>query len=220
MTFGEGCERRDVSDADAVAVDDDAEFAELAERAREAFGLHAEAPAVALKEVRVNNAIRSAIEGSLGSLTLANPDPQKRIAAAEDVFKTRDAKALPALQAQLAKESDPHVAEALRLAQAAIVAVSDNAPSQDRLAAIDILKARGDQDAQSLIDQMMQKTTDPVVKSAGESALSTIHARLAIWGAAQDLWYGLSASSVRHVDDAHHAEGDGEADRRERTARW
>ena len=49
--------------------------------------------------------------------TLANPDPEKRLAAAEDVFKTRDAKALPALKAQLAKESDPRVADALKLAR-------------------------------------------------------------------------------------------------------
>ncbi len=154
------------------------------------------ADAAAFRRVRVNNALRRAIEGAMGSLTLANPDPQKRIAAAEDVFKTRDAKTLPALEAQLAKESDPHVADALRLARAAIVAASDNASSQDRLAAMDILKARGDEDAQSLIDQILQKAPDPEVKRAAESALSSIHTRLAMWGAAQDLWYGLSASSV------------------------
>ena len=150
----------------------------------------------AFKKVRVNNAIRRAIEGSLGSLTLANPDPEKRIAAAEDVFRTRDVKALPALRAQLAKESNPRVADALRIAEAAIVAVSDNASSPGRLAAIDILKARGDQDSQSLIDQLLQKASDPAVKSAAESALSSVHTRLAMWGAAQDLWYGVSASSV------------------------
>ena len=54
--------------------------------------------AAAFKKVRVNNALRSAIEGAMGSLTLANPDPEKRFAAAEDVFRTRDAKALPALR--------------------------------------------------------------------------------------------------------------------------
>ena len=59
--------------------------------------------AAAFKKVRVNNALRSAIEGAMGSLTLANPDPEKRLAAAEDVFRTHDAKALPALQAQLAQ---------------------------------------------------------------------------------------------------------------------
>jgi len=150
----------------------------------------------AFKKVRVNNALRRAIEGATGSLTLANPDAEKRLAAAEDVFRTRDAKALPALQAQIAKESDPRVADAFRLARAAILATSDSATSQDRLAAIETLKARGDQDAQSLIDQIAQKATDPAVKSAADSALSSIHTRLMMWGAAQDLWYGLSASSV------------------------
>ena len=150
----------------------------------------------AFKKVRVNNALRSAIEGAMGSLTLASPDPDKRLAAAQDVFRTRDAKALPALQAQLAKESDPRVAAALRLAQAAIFATSDKASPQDRLSAIATLKERGDQDAQSLIDSIAQRATDPAVKRAAESALSSIHTRLALWGVAQNLWYGLSASSV------------------------
>src|SRR3984957_10502143 len=68
--------------------------------------------AAAFKKVRVNNALRSAIQGAMGSLTLANPDPERRLAAAEDVFRTHDAKALPTLQTQLAKESDPRVAAA------------------------------------------------------------------------------------------------------------
>ena len=154
------------------------------------------ASADAFKKVRINNVIRSAIEGSLGALTLANPDPEKRIAAAADVFKTRDAKALPALKAQLAKESNPRVADALRLAVAAIEATSDSASSTDRLLAIMTLKARGDQDAQNLIDALRQKSSDPDVKAAADAALDSIHTRLMMWGAAQDLWYGLSASSV------------------------
>jgi urea transport system permease protein len=152
--------------------------------------------ASAFKKVRVNNALRSAIQGAMGSLTLANPDPEKRLAAAEDVFRTHDAKALPALQTQLAKESDPRVAAALKLAEASIFATSDTTTTQDRLSAIASLKERGDQDAQSLIDGIAQKATDPEVKSAAATALSAIHARLALWGVVQNLWYGISASSV------------------------
>jgi urea transport system permease protein len=154
------------------------------------------ASADAFRKVRINNAVRSAIEGSLGALSIANPDPQKRLAAAGDVFRTRDAKALPGLKAQLAKESDPRVAEALTLAVAAIEATSDSASSADRLLAIMALKARGDQDAQNLIDSLRQRTTDPDVKAAADSALAAIHTRLMMWSAAQDLWYGVSASSV------------------------
>ena len=150
----------------------------------------------AFKKVRVNNALRNAIQGAMGSLTLASPDAEKRLKAAQDVFNTHDAKALPALQAQLAKESDPRVAAALKLAQASIFATSDSASTEDRLAAIATLKARGDQDAQSLIDALAQKANDPAVKSAAASALSAIHTRLALWSVAQNLWYGLSASSV------------------------
>lgn len=156
----------------------------------------ADTNASAFKKVRVNNALRSAIQGAMGSLTLANPDPEKRLAAAEDVFRTHDAKALPALQTQLAKESDPRVIAALKLAQASIFATSDSASPQDRLSAIASLKERGDQDAQSLIDGIAQRATDPSVKSAAATALSAIHARLALWGVAQNLWYGISASSV------------------------
>ena len=150
----------------------------------------------AFKKVRVNNALRNAIQGAMGSLTLASSDPEKRLKAAQDLFNTRDAKALPGLEAQLAKESDSRVAAALKQAQAAIFATSDSASTQDRLSAIATLKARGDQDAQSLIDSIAQRATDPAVKSAAQSALSAIQARLALWGVAQNLWYGLSASSV------------------------
>ena len=96
--------------------------------------------AAAFKKVRVNNALRSAIQGAMGSLTLANPDPEKRLAAAEDVFRTHDAKALPALQTQLAKESDPRVAAALKLAQASIFATSDSTSTAG--------PSRGDRDAE------------------------------------------------------------------------
>ncbi len=150
----------------------------------------------AFRKVRVNNALRVAIEGAMGSLTLASSDPEKRLAAAHDVFKTRDAKALPALEAQLTKESDARVATELRAARASIFATSDSASPRDRLSAIATLKELGDQDAQSLVDELARKATDPAVKAAAESALASIHTRLAMWRMAQNLWYGLSAASV------------------------
>ena len=76
------------------------------------------------KKVRVNNALRSAIDAALGSLTLANPDPAKRAAAADAVFKSRDPKALRAIETALSKETDARAGDALRQARAAIL-VSD-----------------------------------------------------------------------------------------------
>ena len=150
----------------------------------------------ALKKVRINNALRSAIDGALGSLTLSSPDPEKRLAASADVFKTHDPKALAVIEQQLSKEKDQRVIDALNLARAAIVATTDSPSVTDKISAIDILKGRGDQDALNLIGQMAQKTSDPQVRAAADAALSSIRARLALWGVAQNLWYGLSASSV------------------------
>ena len=152
--------------------------------------------ASSFKKVRVNNGLRGAIDAALGSLTLANPDPAKRIAAAEAVFKSRDPKALGAVQAALAKEADPRAAEALRQARAAIMALDSTTATADRVAAIETLKARGDEGAQSLIDEVAGKEQAPEVKAAAQSALSAIKTRLAFWSAAQNVVYGVSASSV------------------------
>ncbi len=149
-----------------------------------------------LSKVRINNAIRSSIDAALGALTLSNADPEKRLAAASDVFKTHDPKGLHAIEAQLAKEKDPRVIAALNLARAAIIVTTDSPSTSDKIAAIDTLKARGDQDALNLIDQLSQKSTDPQVKAEADSALSSLRSTLAMWNVVQNLWYGLSASSV------------------------
>jgi urea transport system permease protein len=150
----------------------------------------------ALKKVRVNNGLRSAIDAALGSMTLASPDPAKRIAGADAVFKSHDPKDLPAVDAALAKEKDARAAQALRQARAAILVLSADAPGADRLAAVSLLKERGDQDAEGLLDELSQKAGDGPLKTAALAALSSIKSRLALWDVVQNLWYGLSASSV------------------------
>jgi urea transport system permease protein len=152
--------------------------------------------ASSFKKVRVNNPLRSAIAAALGALTLASPDPYKRVEAADAVFKSRDSKALKAVEAALAKETDSRAAEALRQAKAAILASDPSASTADRVAAIEILKARGDEDAQGLIDEVAAKTDSPEIKAAAASALASIKIRLQMWNVVQNLVYGVSASSV------------------------
>ena len=50
-----------------------------------------------LAPVRLNNRLRGIVQAALGSLTLMAVDPGKRLEAAQAVFKSRDANALPAL---------------------------------------------------------------------------------------------------------------------------
>jgi urea transport system permease protein len=150
----------------------------------------------ALKKVRVNNALRSAIDAAMGSMTLSSPDPAKRVAGADAVFKSHDPKDLAGVDAALAKEKDARAGQALRQARAAILVASPDAPEADRLAAIALLKERGDQDAQSLLDGMAQKAGEGPLKTAALAALDSIKTRLQLWEIVQNLWYGLSASSV------------------------
>ena len=72
-------------------------------------GAAADVPASALKPVRVNNAVRGAIDAALGALRLFSPDASTRLDAAEAVFRSRDSAAIPALDRALAKETDPAV---------------------------------------------------------------------------------------------------------------
>ena len=155
-----------------------------------------DAEASSFKTVRVNNAIRTTVLASVGGLSLANADPAKRREAAEAVFKSRDIKALPALEAQIAKEKDQGVLTALQQARAAVQLTSADTKPDDQVAAIHTLASRGDDDAQALIAAVAQSATDPGVKQAAASALVSIERRLAILNVLQNLWYGLSASSV------------------------
>ena len=92
-----------------------------------------------LKPVRVNNRVRRALDAALGSLTLLAADPAKRLAAADAVFKARDAAALPALETALAKETDPRIKRALLEARAAVLLVKPDASDPDRVAAVETL---------------------------------------------------------------------------------
>ncbi|WP_244448509.1 urea ABC transporter permease subunit UrtB [Bosea sp. LC85] len=145
--------------------------------------------------VRLNNNVRRVIQAALGGLGLLNPDPARRAAAAEAVFKSRDASVLPVLEGAIAKETDNRARIALRQAQAAILISKADAQPFDRLGAIDVLRERGDQDALATLRSLPGDVSQPL-KEAQVRAISDIEGKLALWRAAQNLWYGLSLGSV------------------------
>ena len=147
-----------------------------------------------VKAVRINNAVRSAIEAALGSLQLFAPDVPTRLAAASAVFTSHDPAALPALTRALAKEADPAVKQRMEQAKAAAIVYDPDASQRDRLAAVATLRARGDQDARSLLSTMAGQT-GPVADAAA-SAVTAIDRVLQIWSVAQSAYYGVSLGSV------------------------
>ncbi len=159
-----------------------------------ATGASETAPASA-RAVRQNNRIRTLIDAALGTLRLMSPDPQRRLAAANAVFKSRDASALKLLDEALAKETDPRVKKVLAEARAAILIVAPNTPDAERIAAIRLIGAKGDNDALALL-RAVPASASAEVKAVTASAVSSVERSLAFWEVGQNVWYGLSLGSV------------------------
>jgi urea transport system permease protein len=158
-------------------------------------GAAAEVAAATLQPVRINNRIRRSIEAALGGLTLLAADPGKRLDAAQAVFKSKDLKALPALEQAIGREADTHVKRALNEARAAVLLYAPDAKEGDKLEAIGIIRGRGDQDARGLLAALSGEQPETVRRAVAD-AIGAIDDRLALWNVAQNLWYGLSLGSV------------------------
>ena len=145
--------------------------------------------------VRLNNRLRRTVDAALGGLTLLSPDPAKRIAAAQSVFKTHDETMLPVIDGALAKETNKGAKQAFTEARAAILLYKPDATENEKLEAIAVIKARGDQEAMALLTGLGSDAT-PNVARAAASAISSIQSNLAMWSMVQNAWYGLSLGSV------------------------
>ena len=147
-----------------------------------------------LKPVRMNNAVRAEVEAALGSLRLLAPEAATRLAAAEAVFHSHDPAALPALNRALEREGDPVVKRRIEQACAAATLFAGEVTDADRLAAVAVLRERGDIDSRSLLASL--PTPTPVVARAVAAAVDAIDRTLRLWSFLQSAYYGLSLGSV------------------------
>src|SRR6185436_1449879 len=139
--------------------------------------------------VRLNNRLRRTVEAALGGLTLLSPDPAKRIAAAQSVFKSHDENALPVIDGALAKETNKAVKAAFAEARAAILLYKSDATELEKLEAVAVIKAKGDQEAMALLTGL-GSDAPPNVARAATSAIASIQSNLAMWSMVQNAWYG------------------------------
>lgn len=145
--------------------------------------------------VRLNNRLRRTVEAALGGLTLLSPDPAKRISAAQSVFKSHEESALDVIDGALAKETNKGARQAFTEARAAILLYKADASEKDKLEAVAVIKARGDQEAMALLTGLGSDATPNVVRAA-TNAIASIQSNLAMWSMVQNAWYGLSLGSV------------------------
>ena len=153
-----------------------------------------EAPKADMTKIKVNNGLRRTIRDLIGTLTLGSEDPKVRLSAAATMFRTPDAGAIPSLDAAIARETVASVRTLLEQARASSVLVSD-LPEADKLAAIDVVAARGDREALSLLTGFQAKSEGPL-RDAATAAVAHINSSLAVWSAGQNVWYGISLGSV------------------------
>jgi urea transport system permease protein len=114
--------------------------------------------------------------------------------AAEAVFHAADPAALPALTKALEKETDPAVKVRMQQARAAVVLASPDGAEADRIAAVGVLRERGDIDARGFLASLTGQP--PAVTAAITAALTAIDRLAQIWSVGQSVYYGLSLGSV------------------------
>jgi urea transport system permease protein len=147
-----------------------------------------------VKQVRMNNPVRGAVDAAMGGLQLFASDLAQRMTAAEAVFHSHDPAALPALDKAIAKEPDAGVKARMQQARAAATLFSSDAKEADRLAAVEVIRARGDLDSRALLDGLSNQP--PAVAKVASAAVQSIDRILQLWGILQSIYYGISLGSV------------------------
>ncbi|HUN39202.1 MAG TPA: urea ABC transporter permease subunit UrtB [Acetobacteraceae bacterium] len=148
----------------------------------------------ALTQVFPDLRAQAVIDKVLGQLQLFSPDAATRENAAEALFQSHDVAALPILSKALSNETDPAVRTRLEQAHAAALLFSKDAPVQQQLAAVAVLRARGDLDARALLASLSNQPPD--VAAATRAAVAAIDRSLQLWGILQNVYYGIGLGSV------------------------
>ncbi len=154
------------------------------------------APKSEFKRIKANNRLRKLIGSVLGSLTLLDADPVKRMKAAEAIFKSRKpgSGTVKALDEAIKKETDASIKQAFVEAKASAI-LKISAPEKDKLAAIEVIRQRGGQDAMGLLKATGANAAGVVAKAALKAA-TELENQQAMLANVQNVIYGLSLGSV------------------------
>ena len=148
----------------------------------------------AATRIGVNNPVRRAIRTAMGNLTLLSPIRSVRIDAAEAMFNAPNPSTLALLEQAIEAETDPDVREVMEQAIAVVTMRNDALPDEERIAAVLIIEARGDQAALNALSSVA-RGEGPVAEAAA-AGVASIERILELWGIGQNVWYGVSLGSV------------------------
>jgi urea transport system permease protein len=155
----------------------------------------------AMKKIVANNKVRGQIRGVLGQLALFSADAAQREAAVNKVIASPSADALDLLKRVRERETHPGVRGRLDVGIAMLELNADD-PAV-RAAAVSSLSGLSSPEVKSALERRLLKNGDGVfnepdeeVRVAVAEAIDDINDRLALFGIAENLIFGLSLGSV------------------------
>lgn len=147
------------------------------------------------KKIGINNRLRGQLKGVLGGLTLMSPDADKRIKAANDIFKAGDPAMLEILKKALLREEDDTVKDRMSRALAAIE-LEHAKDIEIRLQAVQKLGDYTDPEVAARLSKVIASTENEQLITAAKETLADIESSLASWAIIGNLFQGVSLGSV------------------------
>lgn len=153
-----------------------------------------------IKKIVANNKLRGQIRGVLGQLDLFSPIADDRLEAARNVMASPTEDALDLLKRARDRETVSDIREMLETGIAVLELASEDRAL--RLAAVATLADRSDPEIKSALEQRLLEIDgkfvepDAEVRAALREAVDDIDDRLALFGLAENLIFGLSLGSV------------------------
>lgn len=154
-----------------------------------------------LQKITLNNSIRVSLHKTLGRLQINADDMDVRIHAVKAIAKAADEDNLKILNERLAIEKEQVVLDQIKLVMA--LAQIDSTDKNQRLAAIELVKAHPSQDVVNRLNALLEKDsdgeyleTDRDVRNKAKAAMSDINAKIGFYAGVETLFFGLSLGAV------------------------
>ncbi len=152
-------------------------------------------PSDDLARISTNNQLRKTVKSLIAGFALADPSAAVRLSAVNEMLRSLDEAGAAALRAQLEKETDSDVRDAIRTGLAIVDLDSDDADT--RLRAVEALAGSLNADAYNRLSSLLAKgETDARVHAAAIKAVKRIESSRSFYGAIETLFFGLSLGSV------------------------
>jgi urea transport system permease protein len=149
----------------------------------------------AIDAIRVNNRLRSAIDGAMSGLQILSKSPEQRLAAARDAFRTATPAMAATLEKALKAETVPAVRDAMTRSLAAVRLKTGT--DAERNAAVATLASTTDPEIAGMLRGLADDPgTSPDVKRGAEAAAHAIERKLKMIAVAGNLIEGISLGSV------------------------